>query len=148
MTLNFDVFGAVTGALGLFGLVPIIYTVVQSQLPSRWQKSLDEILGETETIWREALEEAIQGDVDHSRGAEETPPGRSLYISQPASSGTFYRDLAGTVTDAAASVTNFCYFFRIRRGHKPRKHFEQRHTKTSLEQSSKPEHYASAAGNV
>ncbi|KAH9926081.1 hypothetical protein B0H21DRAFT_669935, partial [Amylocystis lapponica] len=57
--LNYDVFGAVTGALGLFGILQMLYVIILSQLPSCWQKSLDDILNETESLWREALEEGL-----------------------------------------------------------------------------------------
>lgn len=59
MAFGFDIFGVVTGALGLFGLVPLLYVMLYSQLPSRKLKQLDEALEETASLWRSAIEEGL-----------------------------------------------------------------------------------------
>ncbi|OBZ71719.1 hypothetical protein A0H81_08846 [Grifola frondosa] len=59
MTLRFDIFGAVTGAMGLVGMIPLFYTLIVSQLPSHKLKVLDETLLETDNLWHSVVEEAL-----------------------------------------------------------------------------------------
>ncbi|OBZ71350.1 hypothetical protein A0H81_08840 [Grifola frondosa] len=59
MTLSFDIFGAVTGAMGLIGIIPLFYSLIISQLPSRKLKVLDETLLETDNLWHSVIEEAL-----------------------------------------------------------------------------------------
>ncbi|GBE78925.1 hypothetical protein SCP_0201220 [Sparassis crispa] len=59
MASAFDILGLVFGILGFLSSVPVFYAIILSQLPSQKLKELDEVLLETETMWRRSLREGL-----------------------------------------------------------------------------------------
>lgn len=56
---SISAFGVFTGALGVLTIVPLVWTVVQSQLPPAKFKKLEQTLVDTETLLRCINEEGL-----------------------------------------------------------------------------------------
>lgn len=78
MTTGYDIWGVVAGVLGIIGLIPLLYGIVNSQLPSTKLKLLDEILTETSSLFRAVCEEGLLKDREYVAQTEET---LSSYVS-------------------------------------------------------------------
>ncbi|GBE86771.1 hypothetical protein SCP_1000130 [Sparassis crispa] len=59
MASAFDILGLIFGVLGFLSSIPVFYAIVSSQLPSQKLKELDEVLVETEHIWRNTVREGL-----------------------------------------------------------------------------------------
>ncbi|KAL6303406.1 hypothetical protein BKA93DRAFT_788346 [Sparassis latifolia] len=59
MATAFDILGLVFGIVGFLGSIPVFLAIVLSQLPSQKLKELDEVLVETEAMWRSILEAGL-----------------------------------------------------------------------------------------
>ncbi|KAI0690873.1 hypothetical protein C8T65DRAFT_745647 [Cerioporus squamosus] len=57
---SMSVFGVVVGAIGTFTVIPMIWSVIQSQLPPAKFKKLEQTLLDTETLLRSIIEEGLQ----------------------------------------------------------------------------------------
>ena len=53
-------FGVFSGALGVATFLPLIWTVIKSQLPSTKFKTLEQTLLDTETLLRSIVEEGLE----------------------------------------------------------------------------------------
>ncbi|KAH9949300.1 hypothetical protein B0H21DRAFT_729538 [Amylocystis lapponica] len=62
MSSGIDIWGIVTGAIGTLGLLPVFYALVVSQFPSAKIVALDEMLSDTECLFRTATEECLLKD--------------------------------------------------------------------------------------
>ncbi|OBZ69508.1 hypothetical protein A0H81_10168 [Grifola frondosa] len=65
MSLGFDIWGAIAGAIGTLSLFPMIYNLIKSQLPSERFKTLQETMVETVSLFRSVNEEGLLKDVDY-----------------------------------------------------------------------------------
>ncbi len=52
-------FGLVAGALGILTLVPLLWSWLRHRLPSARMKTLDNLLSETEGLFRSAIEDGL-----------------------------------------------------------------------------------------
>ncbi|GBE85431.1 hypothetical protein SCP_0706180 [Sparassis crispa] len=59
LKINFNNFGFIVGLLGLIALLPPLVAVVMYVLPSRRQRDLDDVLCNTESLWRTTREEGL-----------------------------------------------------------------------------------------
>lgn len=66
MTFNANVFGIVTGTLGLVGILQLIVFIILYYLPSRRLACLDAIMNDLEPLLLHAAESGILRGSDHS----------------------------------------------------------------------------------
>ncbi|KAI0365100.1 hypothetical protein BV20DRAFT_973677 [Pilatotrama ljubarskyi] len=56
---GYNIWGVVAGAIGTLGLLPLLFAWLPSQMPSAKLRVLLEIMGETDALFRKALEDGI-----------------------------------------------------------------------------------------
>lgn len=64
MSFNFNIFGAVTGAIGLLGFFQLVNFIFQLHLPSRRLALLDAVLNDLHSLIQTAIEEGIMYNRD------------------------------------------------------------------------------------
>lgn len=60
-----DVWSLISGAIGVFGVLPFIWTYVRSQHPETKLAELDSTLNDTEALLRSVVEEGLLHPVMH-----------------------------------------------------------------------------------
>ncbi|RPD57197.1 hypothetical protein L226DRAFT_536640 [Lentinus tigrinus ALCF2SS1-7] len=60
-----NIYGLAVSAIGVFGVVPLIWACVRSQLPTTKLRELDETLTDTESLLRSVVEEGLLDPTQH-----------------------------------------------------------------------------------
>lgn len=91
MSTGYDIWGLVAGVIGVIGLIPLLYGLLNSLLPSAQLKVLDETLAETSSLFRAVCEEGLLKDHEYVAQTAET---LSLYVA------TMYSSFTACLDDA------------------------------------------------
>ncbi|GBE85435.1 predicted protein [Sparassis crispa] len=109
---GFNTFGFVASILSVAALLGPVFGVIYFYLPSRRQKYLDELLCETEGLWRTAVEEGLFTGSPFMKKTEQT---LAHYRSQASHlrvrtyyATTLYRQVKGTVTGLSLKLVYLC----------------------------------------
>lgn len=62
MSFSYDIFGAIVGALGLLGLLPLLCAIIHSQLPSQRLKVLQETYRQTQELFSDVCSKGLLCD--------------------------------------------------------------------------------------
>ena len=63
MPFDFNVFGAITGALGLLGFLQVMLACLRLNLPSKRLEILEAVLSDIETLVHSALEDGVMNGI-------------------------------------------------------------------------------------
>ncbi|CCM01523.1 uncharacterized protein FIBRA_03579 [Fibroporia radiculosa] len=109
---DYNIFGAVTGALGTMGLVQILWVVIKSQLPSSKLKVFDQTFEETESLLRLVSEEGIFVNSDYiavtRRDLIRIRARSEKYRNATYCATTFWKQLKGIVTGLSRKISVLC----------------------------------------
>ena len=54
-----NIYGLIVSAVGVFGVIPLLWVCIRSQLPTTKLRELDETLTDTESLLRSVVEEGL-----------------------------------------------------------------------------------------
>ncbi|KAL6300718.1 hypothetical protein BKA93DRAFT_508422 [Sparassis latifolia] len=112
---GFDIFGFFSNVLGLLAFLGPLLGVIHFYLPSCRQKYLDELLCETEGMWRTAHEEGLFVDPTFETFLETTERNLVLFRSKASDlrtqtycATTLYHQVKGAVTGLSLKIVYLC----------------------------------------
>ncbi|KAL6300715.1 hypothetical protein BKA93DRAFT_508246 [Sparassis latifolia] len=112
LKLNFNNFSFIVGVLGLITLLPPLLAILIYILPSCRQKDLDEVLRDTESLWRIILEEGLfQGSpfvqITEHKLAQFRLRATNLRMDTYRATNVF-QDMRGIVSGLSLNITILC----------------------------------------